>query len=73
MPGCTPAALAKRALVTVLLSLAAAYNVALQATRDSEDAAVRAAFRKVVVNDRAAYVRGDAPKNALQCDKSFSK
>ena len=42
------ALLARRALVTVLLALAALYSVALTLTRDSCDAEVSAAYKKVV-------------------------
>ena len=38
---------AKRAFVKVLLALAAIYGLLLQVTRDSDDAAVVKAFRKV--------------------------
>ena len=39
--------LAKRALVTLLKTLAAAYGTVLTLTRDSPDATVRSAYRKV--------------------------
>ncbi len=39
--------LAKRAFVKVLLAVARAYSVTLQLNRDSEDEAVRKAYKKV--------------------------
>ena len=44
----TPLQLAKRAFVKVLLALAAQYSVSLQLTRDSPDAHLLPAFRRVV-------------------------
>ena len=44
----TPLQAAKRALVSLLLTLARAYNVTLDINRDSSDAKVKEAFRKVV-------------------------
>jgi hypothetical protein len=43
----TPTQLAKRALVSVLLALAAAYQVVLDINRESDDSSVKRAFRKV--------------------------
>ena len=45
----SPLQAAKRALVTLLLALAAAYNVAISINRDSEDEAVKKAFRRVIL------------------------
>ena len=47
MAGLSVAQRAKRALVTLLLALARTYNVAVDVTRDSVDADVQRAFRKV--------------------------
>ena len=44
----TPLQLAKRAFVKVLLELASQYCVSLQLTRDSPDAHLLPAFRRVV-------------------------
>jgi hypothetical protein len=44
-----PAQLAKRALVSVLLGLARIYNLDSNLTRDSPDADVKKAFRKVIL------------------------
>ena len=38
---------AKRALVTLIKSLAALYSVVVEVVRDSDDAVIRGAFRKV--------------------------
>ena len=43
----TPTQLAKRALVSVLLALATAYQVVLDINRESDDSSVKRAFRKV--------------------------
>ena len=45
----SPASLLKRALVSLLLSLASQYEVALKVNRDSPDQLVKAAFRKVIL------------------------
>ena len=45
----SPLQAAKRALVTLLLAVAAAYNVAIAITRESEDEAVKKAFRRVIL------------------------
>ena len=46
MQGCSPVQQAKRALVKVLLALAAAYRVSVNVNRDSEDKALHAAYKK---------------------------
>ena len=43
----SPLDLAKRAFVTLLRALALAYGLSLQVSRDSDDAALRQAFRNV--------------------------
>ena len=40
---------AKRLLVSLLLRLAVAYNIVINISRDSPDAAILAAFRKVTL------------------------
>ena len=45
----SPLQAAKRAFVSILLSLAGVYELILDITRDSEDAAIKKAFRKVSV------------------------
>ena len=45
----SPASRLKRALVTLLLHFARIYTVTIAVTRDSPDAAVRSAFRKVIL------------------------
>ena len=47
MAGAGPVVLAKRALVVLLRALALAYNVKLEVNRDSSDADIKAAVRKV--------------------------
>ena len=49
MPGCSAVALAKRALVKVLLSFASAYNVPVRVNRESADSAVLTAYKKVAL------------------------
>ena len=46
---CSPLALAKRALVKVLLALASTYSVAVKVNRDSADKEVLSAFRRVAL------------------------
>ena len=45
----SPASLLKRALVTLLLELARLYGLTLNLNRDSDDALVKAGFRKVIL------------------------
>jgi hypothetical protein len=45
----SPAARFKRALVTLLLELARVYGLTLNLNRDSQDDAVKAGFRKVML------------------------
>ena len=45
----SPLQAAKRALVTLLLALAAAYNIAIAINRESEDEAIKKAFRRVIL------------------------
>ena len=46
---CSPLAAAKRAFVTVLLSVAAAYRIAVQVNRELEDKVLLAAYRRVAL------------------------
>ena len=46
---CSAALLAKRALVTLLHGLAAAYGLNIRCTRDSPDATILRAFRQVAL------------------------
>ena len=46
---CSPLAIAKRAFVSVLLALAAAYNIAVNVTRDSADEDLLKAYRRVAL------------------------
>ncbi len=61
--------LAKRALVKLLLQLAAAYHIALSLTRDSPATAVKSAFRKVAVKahpDKGGGVEHQQALNAAR-------
>ena len=53
--------LAKRALVTLLLALAATYNVVVNVTRDSVDGDVLKAFKKVSL--KAHPDKGGSPQD----------
>ena len=63
------AQLAKRALVTTLLRLAAAYGLKLALTRESADTAVLAAYRKVVLKVRPDKGGKVADAKSLQTTK----
>ena len=57
----SPLQAAKQALVTLLLALAAAYNVAIAINRESEDEALKRAFRRVSRLDREDLVAKKSP------------
>ena len=73
MAGAGPVQMAKRALVSVLLRLAGVYTVALAVTRDSADAVVEGAFKKLLLRvhpDKGGHVEllgGEARPGAQQC------
>ena len=46
----SPLQLAKRALVAVILALAAAHNIVVEVSHESPDDVVRKTFRKVCMN-----------------------
>ena len=61
---CSQLARAKRALVTLLLSFARVYGIAVQVCRDSPDADVQRAYRRVLLKvhpDKGGAV-GDAQR-----------
>ena len=60
--------LLKRALVSLLLELARAYGLTLGLNRDSEDDAVKAGFRKVIVK-----VHPDKPGGSEAATKRLPK
>ncbi len=57
---------AKRAFVTLLLSLARAYRVVVEVNRDSEDAVVHTAYRKVLLKVHPDKGGTDADAQRLQ-------
>ena len=57
----SPLQAAKQAPVTLLLALAAAYNVAIAINRESEDEALKRAFRRVSRLDREDLVAKKSP------------
>ena len=58
----SPKSALKRALVTLLLSLARQFDVALQRSRDSPDEQVKKSFKKVVLKIYPDKPRGCVPK-----------
>jgi hypothetical protein len=67
---------AKRALVVLLRSIAAIYNVAVALTRDSTDAAALSAFRRVALRahpDRGGDVRHQQVLNDARGDWQSAK
>ena len=70
---CSTLSRLKRALVTVLLSLASAYGIITDINRDSEDDAILGAYRRVAKkgceSSEASTQEGDAPLS-LHCDKN---
>ena len=58
----SPKSALKRALVTLVLSLARQFDVALQLSRDSPDEQVKKSFKKVVLKIHPDKPRGCVPK-----------
>ena len=62
MPAASSSRAAKRAFVTVILALAAVYGLVAAITRESDDVAVHAAYRRVV--KRAHPDKGGSAESA---------
>ena len=66
---CSPVQLARRALVTILLSVAAAYNVAVNVNRNSADDALVRGYRKVILKAHPDKGGRAADAQSLQAAK----